>query len=103
MLHANKALLRCQELMPELDLDLQKIDANTVAIKTVDFKKWEKIFAKTMAYCQALQEKVDEFPDVEPFFGLSEAMEDLGALITSLYIFYDCTLKTYRIEPRGDN
>lgn len=89
--------------MPELNLDLQTIDENTVAIHQVDFDKWYKLFIKTMAYTEVLQEKVNEFPDTEPFFGLSEALEDLGALITSLFVFYDCTLKTYRIEPRGDN
>ena len=84
-------------------MDLQIVDDNTVAIKTVDVMAWHRVFVKTLAYVDALQEKVDTFPDTEPFFGVCEAMEDLGALITSLFVFYDCTIKTYRIEPRGNN
>lgn len=79
--------------MPELDLKIEPITIESVAINKVEMEYWRDIFLKCLAYVEAIHDKVDEFPDTEPFFGLSEAMEDLGALLHSLYIFYDCTMR----------
>jgi len=79
--------------MPELDLKIEPITIESVAINKVEMEYWRDIFLKCLAYVEEIQDKVDEFPDTEPFFGLSEAMEDLGALLHSLYIFYDCTMR----------
>src|SRR5690606_38588977 len=93
MLQPSKALLRCQELIPELNLDIEQITSDTVAIRKIDMKRCKHVYYKCLAYVEAIQDKVDEFPDTEPFFGLSEAVEDLSALIHSLYIFYECSMR----------
>lgn len=102
MLQPSKALLRCQELMPELNLDIEQITSDTVAISKIDMKRWGPVYYKCLAYVEAIQDKVDEFPDTDPFFGLSEAVEDLGALLHSLFIFYDFTMRERaRYRDRG--
>lgn len=102
MLQPSKALLRCQELMPELNLDIEQINSDTVVIRKIDMKRWRHVYYKCLAYVEAIQDKVDEFPDTDPFFGLSEAVEDLGALLHSLFIFYDCTMRERdRYRDRG--
>jgi hypothetical protein len=102
MLQPSKALLRCQKLMPELNLDIEQINSDTVAISKIDMKRWRHVYYKCLAYVEAIQDKVDEFPDTEPFFGLSEAVEDLGALVHSLFIFYDFTMRERdRYRDRG--
>lgn len=93
MLQPSKALMRCQELMPHLKMEIRPIDPHTVSMKKVDMELWRTIYYRCMGIADALQLIVDEFPDTEPFLGLPELVEDLGALIQTLYIFYDCTMK----------
>lgn len=93
MLQPSKSLLRCRKLMPELDLQIEPLNIETVAINKVEMEHWRDIYLKSFDYLEAIQDKVDEFPDTEPFFGLPEALEDLAALLHSLYIFYDCTMR----------
>lgn len=94
------ALLRCQELLPSLDLDIEKLDEENLSIRPISFYQWHAIIRSSLTLVEVLKEEFDAFPDVEPYMIINEALEDLGSIILSLNVFYECTLKTYRIEPR---
>ena len=94
------ALLKCQELLPSLDLDLQEYDEEHFAIRPVSFYQWHSVIITSIALIELLKEDFCTLPDIEPYTYMHEMIGDLEALILSLNVFYECTLKTYRIEPR---
>jgi hypothetical protein len=94
------ALLKCQELLPSLDLDLEEIDEENLAIRPISFYQWHSVILSSLALIDFLKEDFGTLPDIEPYTYMNDTLEDLEALILSLNVFYECTLKTYRIEPR---
>lgn len=87
----SESLARCKEIIPELNLDMKNLSDNFISVAKVDFKKWGKIFKHCLALCAILKLKLNDFPDVEPYTEFMDIQQDLGALLHSLYIFYECT------------
>ena len=93
MLPPTDALKRCDELCPEVNLEIEQVSSTAVTIKKVPIEKWRQMLTFSLAYIEMTQELIGEWPDIEPFSELFESMDDLEALIHTLFICYDCTMR----------
>ena len=94
------ALLRCQELLPSLDLDINELDEQNLTLRPVGIHQWHEVILEALTLVVVLQGETFNLPDVEPYTDMYDMLDDLECLLLSLRVFYDCTLKTCRIEPR---
>lgn len=93
MLSATEALLRCKALIPHLELEIERITSDKVVIRHLEMEKWAPVYIEIFNCLDVVEEDINEFPDIHPFNGISQLIEDIEALVQSLFIFYDCTLK----------
>lgn len=93
MMVPQKAISRCQEIVPELEIEIYKSNPEIFVFSAVEMDEWKKVFERVIKLWFDLKLRVEKFPDVNPFLGLADTIDDLGSLIHALYIFYEFTMQ----------
>lgn len=91
MLQPSKSLNKCKELIPELKLDMG-FDDNMLVVKPIKIEEWKDLFFRFFHDFLTLQSVFKDIPDVEPYNSIEEHIDNMGAIVHSLFIFYDCMI-----------
>lgn len=93
MLSLSKALQLCAEMLPEVDMDLQIENDNSVKLKKIPFVGWMPIFRHMLDLGDQLFDSIDTFPDVQPWNNLGDKIERLICLNVLLLVCYESLRK----------
>ena len=87
-----QALRTAQMIVPEIDLGLERLDTENLQVGMVPLPYWCFYLDAMENASELLRTRLGDLPDVNPVTEIDAIAEDLGCLITSMTLFYMCTM-----------
>lgn len=87
-----EALSVTQMIIPEIDLEIQS-ERGDVQIASVSLADWHYYIDAMENASDLLLDELGALPDIKPVIGIEAIALELNCLITSLNMFYECTIE----------